>query len=318
MRRIRNNIDVDEQEVGRWLISYADFITLLFAFFVVMYSISQVNSSKYKVLSETLSGVFDSIPKNTELSLVGEPAKSLQPISGDDIEQPELNSENIESGQIDSENFASSEAFKDLEQGLEASLGDLIDQNLAEIKSDANWINIVLKSGLLFPSGSDALNNESQPLMEEVAKHLNSNSQLILVHGHTDNIPIATNKFPSNWELSSARGVAVVRKLQSLSVQPNRMSVEGHGEYKPIASNGTVEGRQENRRVIISISRKQKIAKLEPKLTDKVDEEVTEQISAPSVQPQKEPEPEFKIIRLPGGGILIRGKDPVETENNQD
>jgi len=316
VRRIRNNIDVDEQEVGRWLISYADFITLLFAFFVVMYSISQVNSSKYKVLSETLSGVFDSRPKSTELNLVGEPSKSIQPISGDDIEQPELNSENIESGKIDSENFASSEAFKDLEQGLEASLGDLIDQNLAEIKSDANWINIVLKSGLLFPSGSDALNNESTPLMEEVAKHLNTNLQLILVHGHTDNIPIATGKFPSNWELSSARGVAVVRRLQSLLVQPNRMSVEGHGEYKPVASNSTIEGRQENRRVVISISRKQRIAKLDPNLTDSISEDVSIQDSDNAPIQQKEAEPEFQIIRLPGGGILIRGKDSPETESN--
>jgi len=322
VRRIRNNIDTDEQEVGRWLISYADFITLLFAFFVVMYSISQVNSSKYKILSKTLEGVFDSTPRTKELILVGETSKSLQPVSGDDIEQPELNSENLESGQIDSENFASSEAFKDLEQGLEASLGDLIDQNLAEIKSDANWINIVLKSGLLFPSGSDTLNDESQPLMEEVAKHLNGNLQLILVHGHTDNIPISTGKFPSNWELSSARGVAVVRKFQTLLVQPNRMSVEGHGEYKPVASNNTVEGRKENRRVVISISRKQRVAKLEPDLTDNNSEQLATETSEDVIQPQieKETEPEFNIIRLPGGGILIRGKetsDSSETENDQ-
>ena len=317
MRRIRNSIDTDEQEVGRWLISYADFITLLFAFFVVMYSISQVNSSKYKILSETLEGVFENTPKTRKLTLVGKVSKSLQPISGDDIEQPELNTENLESGQIDSENFASSEAFKDLEQGLEASLGDLIDQDLAEIKSDANWINIVLKSGLLFPSGNDALNDESKPLMEEVAKHLNENSQLILVHGHTDNIPIATGKFPSNWELSSARGVAVVRRLQTLSVQPNRMSVEGHGEYKPVASNNTVEGRQENRRVVISISRKQRVAKLAPDLADNNSEQADAESPDEVVQLQKDAEPEFKIIRLPGGGILIRGKESPETENEQ-
>lgn len=320
MRRIRNNINVDEQEVGRWLISYADFITLLFAFFVVMYSISQVNVSKYKELSQSLEGVFSTPQKSMDVIPIGEPSKSLQPITGDDTEQPELDSESEESGQLDSENFASSEAFKDLQKGLEASLGDLIDQELAEIKSDANWINIVLKSALLFPSGSDLLNSESEPLLEELAKHLNSNQQIILVHGHTDNIPMNSEKFPSNWELSSARGVAVVRKLQNLHVQPNRLSIEGHGEYQPIADNNSVEGRRENRRVVIAISRKQRAAEVEePPISDaaeqqKVESGDTTRDSTQTVT-EKEQEPEFEIIKLPGGGILIRGKDSPQKDD---
>jgi chemotaxis protein MotB len=316
MRRIRNNIDVDEQEVGRWLISYADFITLLFAFFVVLYSISQVSASKYKILSQSLEGIFDTQVKSNDPIAIGDPSLSLTPITGDDVEQPELDSDSDESSKIDSENFATSEEFKDLEKGLQASLGDLIDQELAEINSDANWINIVLKSALLFPSGSDTLNIESEPLMEEVAKHLNSNLQMILVHGHTDNIPIRTEKFPSNWELSSARGVAVVRKLQNFNVQPNRLSVEGHGEYQPIADNSTAQGRRENRRVVISISRKQRVEAL----TDSSGVANDGSNTAPNdneQQVQKEQEPEYEIIRLPGGGILIRGKDSPQTETSQ-
>jgi chemotaxis protein MotB len=315
MRRIRNNIDLDEQEVGRWLISYADFITLLFAFFVVLYSISQVNASKYKILSQSLEGIFDTPLSSNDPVPVGEPSLSLTPKTGDDIEQPELDSSVDESAKIDSENFATSEEFKDLEKGLQASLGDLVDQDLAEINSDANWINIVLKSALLFPSGSDSLNLESDPLMEEVAKHLNTNLQLILVHGHTDNIPISTEKFPSNWELSSARGVAVVRKLQNFNVQPNRLSVEGHGEYQPIADNSTIEGRRENRRVVISISRKQQAVAL----NDNNQPIVDNGSNGPSAaqQTQKEQEPEYDIIRLPGGGILIRGKESPETDTEQ-
>ncbi len=319
MRRIRNNINVDDQEVGRWLLSYADFITLLFAFFVVMYSISQVNVSKYKELSESLEGVFSTPQKSMDIIPIGEPSKSLQPITGDDIEQPELASEADENGQLDSENFSTSEAFKDLQKGLEASLGYLIDQKLAEINSDANWINIVLKSALLFPSGSDLLNSESEPLMEEVAKHLNNNSQIILVHGHTDNIPIDTIKFPSNWELSSARGVAVVRKLQKLNVQPNRLSIEGHGEYQPIADNNSIEGRRENRRVVIAISRKQRVAEdIKPTGDNKAQQNDGDRLPQ-SVQTviQKEQEPEFEIIKLPGGGILIRGKDSPQKEQNE-
>ncbi|TQV86690.1 flagellar motor protein MotB [Aliikangiella coralliicola] len=303
MRRNREQLFNDEQEVGRWLISYADFITLLFAFFVVMYSISQVNESKYKLLSESLVQAFDVPQKSADPIQIGEINRSDQPITGDDLEQPENNDEQIESGNMDSENFATTEEFKALENGLRESLGDLIDQELADISSDANWININLRSALLFPSGSGELNESADPLLEEVAKHLNSNSQLILVHGHTDNIPINTEIFPSNWELSSARGVAVVRKLQNLSVFAPRMSVEGHGEFQPIASNDTVEGRSKNRRVVISISRKQRIDV--PQQTEGI---IAQPEAVPEQQQQKEAEPEFEIVRLPGGGILIRGK----------
>jgi chemotaxis protein MotB len=323
MRRNRNQVSYENQDTDRWLISYADFVTLLFAFFVVLYSISQVNSSKYKILSQSLEGVFDAPPKSNQVIQIGDPSLSLQPVTGDDIEQPEVTTENDERGRLDSENFASSEAFKDLEKGLEASLGDLIDQDLAEINSDANWINIVLKSGLLFSSGSDTLNTEAEPLMQEVAKHLNSNQQLILVHGHTDNIPITTEKFPSNWELSGARGVAVVRKLQKLLVQPNRMSVEAHGEFQPVADNNTIEGRKENRRVVISISRKQRVAKLDSGLRgDNSGITVEERKNGTTAgngnviesKLEKEKEPEYKIIKLPGGGILIRGNDSPQQE----
>ena len=311
MRRARKNLFEDEQETGRWLISYADFITLLFAFFVVMYSISQVNESKYKILSDSLVQAFDTPNRSMNPIQVGEINRSDHPITGDDVEQPELNTETEENGKLDSENFASTEEFKELENGLRESLGDLIKQNLADISSDANWININLRSGLLFPSGSDLLNQNADPLMQEVANHLNSNLQLILVHGHTDNIPIDTERFPSNWELSSARGVAVVRKLQNLGVLPARMSVEGHGEFQPIASNDSPEGRAKNRRVVISISRKQRVT---PAETQSGGEK--QQIAKQQTQVTKDAEPEIEVVRLPGGGILIRGKDLPEKEQN--
>lgn len=311
MRRETKKLFEDEQEVGRWLISYADFITLLFAFFVVMYSISQVNESKYKLLSDSLVQAFDTPQKSLEPIQIGEVNRSDQPITGDDVEQPELDESNEESGKVDSENFASTEEFKQLENGLRESLGDLIDQELADITSDDNWININLRSGLLFPSGSDRLNQNVDPLMEEVSNHLNSNLQLILVHGHTDNIPIDTERFPSNWELSSARGVAVVRKLQNLGVLPERMSVEGHGQFQPIASNDTPEGRSKNRRVVISISRKQRVSPLQEQQQPAQNEAVVQEAAT-----QKDAEPEFEVVKLPGGGILIRGKELPKNDND--
>ncbi|MCW8878804.1 MAG: OmpA family protein [Kangiellaceae bacterium] len=323
MRRNQASVFDEEQEVGRWLISYADFITLLFAFFVVMYSISQVNEIKYKILSDSLIQAFDTPQKSLDPIQIGEVNRSLQPITGDDLEQPDQDNENIESGNLDSENFATTEEFKALENGLRKSLGDLIDRELADINSDANWININLRSGLLFSSGSDELNTSADPLLEEVSNHLNTNSQIILVHGHTDNIPIDTERFPSNWELSSARGVAVVRKLQNLNVFPPRMSVEGHGEFQPIASNDTPEGRAKNRRVVISISRKQSIQPVETAEQPSSVSQLTPGSTTTGSQTlqQKDEEPEFEIVKLPGGGILIRGKelpeDKPQDQNNQ-
>ena len=310
-RRFEDRISEADQETGRWLISYADFITLLFAFFVVMYSISQVSESKYRLLSDSLIQAFDTPQKSLDPIQIGEVNRSLQPVTGDDLEQPEIDSQSEESGNMDSQNFATVDEFRELEKGLEKSLGDLIEQDLAEINSDANWININLRSGLLFSSGSDSLNEVANPLLSEVAEHLNVNRQLILVHGHTDNIPIDTDRFPSNWELSSSRAVAVVRKLQNLNVLPTRMSVEGHGEYQPIESNNSVEGRAKNRRVVISISRKQAVP--EPTSVAGTQDQASP-VTTETVE--KDKEPEFEIVRLPGGGILIRGKElPADADN---
>ena len=156
----------------------------------------------------------------------------------------------------------------------------------------------------MFPSGSDLLNPDASPLLEEVSKHINSNNQKLLIHGHTDNIPIETERFPSNWELSSARAVAVVRELQKLSVYAPRMSVEGHGEFQPIAPNDTAENRKKNRRVVISISRKQRVADA-PIIDNK---EVAVNVDAVD-KPKKDSEEEFKIVRLPNGELVIRGKE---------
>jgi len=326
MRRETKHLFEDNQGADRWLISYADFITLLFAFFVVMYSISQVNENKYKILSTSLEKAFDNQPTSNDPIQIGNfDAKSVSDLADENTPpRPSSESEDIESGKIDSENFASSEEFKQLENGLKESLGDLIDQDLAEIKSDVNWINITLRSGLLFPSGSDALNEGADPLLEEVSKQLNANNQLLIVHGHTDNIAIDTERFPSNWELSSARAVAVVRKLQNLSVYAPRMAIEGHGEFKPIAPNDSAENRAKNRRVVISISRKKSVAgapEVENDTKDgQIESETAIEQNANLPAQEKETEPQFEIVRLPNGEIVIRGKTlpQNEAENNNE
>lgn len=321
MRRRRRAFD-ENQEVGRWLISYADFMTLLFAFFVVMYSISQVSETKYKILSDALVEAFDTPAKSLHPIQIGNINQTVFPVEGQSPTPTEDAVQSEKDPLPEPENLASSEEFKELENDLRNSLDDLIKQDLASITSDPYWININLRSGLLFPSGDDKLNAGVDPLIDELVRHLNSNEQLILVHGHTDNIPISSERFPSNWELSSARAVAVVRKLQNKQVYPPRMSVEGHGEYQPVAANDSAEGRSKNRRVVISISRKQRVSKLadDKILTPAVGEQgVNEQAGSKNgAGLKKDVEPQFNIIRLPGGGILIRGKDLPQKEARED
>lgn len=319
MRAQRQSILEENQEVNRWLVSYADLMTLLFAFFVVMYAVSQVNEVKYKQLTDSLVQAFDTPFKSFKLIQIGEVNRSEQAISGDDLQQPEVPPETQpemrESGNLQAENFASTEEFKDLQNGLEKSLGDLIQQGVAEINSDANWININLRSSLLFPSGSAELSNNADPLLQEVAGHLNTNEQLILVHGHTDNIPIQNERYPSNWELSSARAVAVVKMFEELSVLAPRMSVEGHAEHKPVAENKTEQGRAKNRRVVISISRKYRVTEEQKQAQQQAQKQAQNILQAAdknTVPQQKDQEPEFRVIKLPDGGIIIRGADEVE------
>jgi len=321
-RRNRENVFEEDQTVERWLISYADFITLLFAFFVVMYSISQVNEGKYRSLSESLDRAFDT------------PQKSIQPIevgefdggeANDFIGDSEVQNENLIDEEENDKGKLAQNDFESLEQELKESLKSLIDAEVADVSSDGEWINVNLSSGLLFPSGSDSLNDNAGLVLAELSMHLNSNNQKILVHGHTDNISINTEKFPSNWELSSARASAVVRKLQELSVYGSRMSVEGHGEFSPVASNDTSDGRAKNRRVVIAISREISVEKIVPEAEDITTEAtMTEQNQVQNTivegrdelsPAEKEAEPEFEIVRLPGGGILIRGKKLPQKDN---
>lgn len=320
MRRNRQAFFKEQQGTERWLLSYADFITLLFAFFVVMYSISQVSESKYKILSSSLDKAFD-VPQKSILPIqIGEidhNEKFFGTNAKDQLNQDaDADADTDATSDLESDDTMSNENFAKLKESLSTALDDLVKQDLAEITSNLDWVNINLRSGLLFSSGSDEFNISAEPLLQEVVKHLNSNNQQVIVHGHTDNIPINTTKFPSNWELSSARAVAVVRKLQILSVYAPRMSVEGHAEFHPIASNDTVEGRAKNRRVVISISRKHQALEgtllIDGKETSKLEMADQEQ----ALQ-QKESEPEFVIIRLPGGGILIRGKELPQDKSNK-
>ncbi|PCK10066.1 MAG: Fis family transcriptional regulator [Alteromonadaceae bacterium] len=210
----------------RWLVSYADFITLLFAFFVVMYSVSQVNEQKYKVLSDTLSQVFaPSGIKNTS-------------VPGD------TNAANTNT--VDIEQFA---------QQLQSVLAPLLDQQLVDIDLREQWVDISLPSQILFESGSAKIQRDARSLFSQLADLLAPIDNAIGVHGHTDDVAISTSQFADNWALSSARAVSIVSLLAYQGVNPRQLTAVAWGEYQPVADNATAEGRARNRRVVLRISR---------------------------------------------------------------
>lgn len=240
MGRRRTHEEPENHE--RWLVSYADFITLLFAFFVVMYSISSLNEGKYKVLSDSLVGVFSQVDRAMKPIPIGE-------------ERPRTSQPAI----VASDEFSSSrepvDALQSIMQSMQAAFSDLIDSKQITIRGNELWIEIELNSSLLFPSGDALPNDQAFELIEKVAGILAPFDNPIHVEGFTDDLPIKTNKYPTNWELSAARAGSVVRMLAADGVAPSRLAAVGYGEFQPIADNATAEGRASNRRVILVISR---------------------------------------------------------------
>ena len=231
----------------RWLVSYADFITLLFAFFVVMYSISSINEGKYKIISQALVGVFNDaertlkpIPIGEERPLTIQPAKPL--VKDSDQTDAGL-------GQI------TRDPLKTIADDITQAFGDLIASNQLTVRGNELWVEIELNSSLLFGSGDAMPSDVAFSIIDKVAAILKPFDNPIHVEGFTDDLPIRTAQYPTNWELSSARSSSIVRMLAMQGVNPARMASVGYGEFQPVANNATPEGRALNRRVVLVVSR---------------------------------------------------------------
>ncbi|QSA98885.1 flagellar motor protein MotD [Methylococcus sp. EFPC2] len=252
----RRRHDEEHTSHERWLVSYADFITLLFAFFVVMYSISSINEGKYRVLSESLNEIF-SDPKGHPV-----PQRAAEPIQIGEIKRsPDIHEEmppaspdvvDLKNGQLRDEQTQLANAAEQIERVL----APYIQEDLIAVKKEGNWIEVEMKSGLLFGSGSADLAPAAIPIIEKLADIFAPLESLINVEGHTDDKPINTAQFPSNWELSSARAASVVHQLMRSGLDPVRMAAIGYGEYHPVTDNLTEEGRYKNRRVVLILQAK--------------------------------------------------------------
>lgn len=242
----------------RWLISYADFITLLFAFFVVMYSVSSVNEGKYKVLSDTFTGVFNAPQRSVQPVVVGlqppvVPEQRPQDVIPPPVaEVPQLTQSDINA---EAESAARTEALQSMANQLALEFDQLISQGVVSLETSNQWIELNLPNSMLFGSGDAEPHYDSFEVIEKIAGVLRGKDNAVKVEGFTDNQPIRTSRFPSNWELSTARAAAVARMLTMEGVEPERLAAVGYGQYQPVARNDTEQGRRRNRRVVLLISR---------------------------------------------------------------
>ncbi|MCM0611551.1 flagellar motor protein MotD [Marinobacter sediminum] len=236
----------------RWLISYADFITLLFAFFVVMYSVSSVNEGKYKVLSETLTGVFNAPQRSFQPIEVGDQPQRLVNAPSDDVIPPPV-TEAPRNPEMDAQ--ARTEALRAMADQLAMEFDELINQGVITLETSERWLELNLPNSMLFNSGDAEPHYDAFAVIGKIAGVLQGQDNAVKIEGFTDNQPINTQRFPSNWELSSARAAAVVRMLTMEGIEPERLAAVGYGQYQPVARNDTEEGRRRNRRVVLLVSR---------------------------------------------------------------
>jgi chemotaxis protein MotB len=235
----------------RWLVSYADFITLLFAFFVVMYSISQVNESKYRVLSNTLENAFNQPELAVEAIQIGETAKS-NPTNLIQLNDAAAKDKDGQGGEQESD---MPDEFQQIANQIEQAFGDLMKQDMVTLRGNEEWLEVEMRSSLLFDSGDATLSKNALVLLGQIAAILKQQKNAVRVEGFTDNVPIHTPRYPSNWELSSARASAVVQLFIEEGIDASRLVAAGYGEFQPVAANDTPDNRTRNRRVVLMISK---------------------------------------------------------------
>ena len=233
----------EEEASEAWLLPYSDLMTLLLALFIALFAMSQTDASKMQALAQAFTAAFN-MGGPSFFSGMG-PSTSMN--SATTQGQDNANSAYMQ------ENENLREAQEKIEQYIkENNLQDQVSTELSE-----EGLMIRLKEKALFASGSAALEGQAEQIVPVIASLLASLPERVTISGHTDNVPISTAQFPSNWELSSARAVSLMRGLMGAqpSLNPARFSALGYSEYRPIASNDTAEGRAQNRRVEVFIAR---------------------------------------------------------------
>ena len=240
-----------------WAIPYGDLVTLLFALFTVMYAMSSVNEGKFRVLSDAMIAAFNGAPKTMrpvnmgeqepgkggEKPLIGITPTALIKIKTQDAVTaiPKPQSPDVPGSLIR------------MEREVQDAMRALIDAKLITVKRESMWLEIEINTDILFPSGSGAFSSSAEPVLDKLAEVLKPFPNPIRVEGHTDDRPIHTGAFPSNWELSAARAASVVHQFTKQGIDPLRLEIVGFGEFHPRQANSSTEGRNANRRVAVLV-----------------------------------------------------------------
>ena len=241
-----------------WAIPYGDLVTLLFALFTVMYAMSSVNEGKFRVLSDAMIAAFNGAPKSMRPVNMGEPEPGKggeQPLIGI-VPTALIKIKN----QQDSPNPAPKPLSAEIpgslirmEREVQDAMRALIDAKLITVKRENMWLEIEINTDILFSSGSGAFSSSAEPVLDKLADVLKPFPNPIRVEGHTDDRPIHTAAFPSNWELSATRAASVVHQFTKQGIDPLRLEIVGFGEFHPRQANSSAEGRNANRRVAVLV-----------------------------------------------------------------
>jgi chemotaxis protein MotB len=250
-----------------WAIPYADLMTLLLAFFVVMYAVSVVNEGKFRVMSESLIEAFNGSshaiaplpptrirPHNVAPAIAapaGQSGSSIVPIAVPIPPHPVPASGG--SGREVGHASTQQETLGRIEDQVRKALQPLIDRKLVVVRHKPDWLEIEIRTDILFPSGVAQLSEPATAVLRDLAAILARFGNPLRVEGFTDNMPISNTLYPSNWELSAARAARVARLFSTNGIAPARLGIIGWGETRPIADNATEEGRNQNRRVLVVV-----------------------------------------------------------------
>lgn len=277
-KRIKRQL---QDDADRWILSYADFITLLFAFFVMMYAISSINVTKYKTMAESVGSAFNGQHKRQ-------------------LKSKFITHSNIMKNHTDQDSMVEKKLTVEDEKKFHALNAKLktLDGDFFKVRGYDGWIEIEIQSKHLFDSGKATIKPEAEQHLQGLAIPLSQMDGPIVVEGYTDNVIIRTLQFPSNWALSAARAADVVNILNKAGLESTRLAAVGFGSQYPVANNTTEEGREKNRRVVIVILKdNQSKRRLDPMKSNLiVDDTSVENVNIIKVKSMKE-------IRTESGGL---------------
>lgn len=265
MRRRRRHDEKLNHEA--WAIPYADLLTLLLAFFVVMYAVSVVNEGKYRVMSESIIEAFNGTSHrlsaaqgHVTMPVAPVPAKRISAASHASV-LPRLAlplpTRNVMASAMQTGALVNPVGERrnldHIRDEVRQALRPLIDRHLVVVRPSRDWLEIEIRTDILFPSGVAQLSDQAGQVLQSLASILAPFPNPVRVEGYTDDVPIDTAIYPSNWELSAARAASVARLFSGHGVDPRRLGIIGWSEYRPAAGNDTVQGRNRNRRVLVVV-----------------------------------------------------------------